>query len=77
MTSYPGGVRYVSTNCVTGKRGYSSRKLAKEAAAMLRGEKMSPYDCTQCNYWHVGHLPRAVIRGEQSRDQITNRRRES
>lgn len=45
-----------------GKVSYVTRKRAKEVAKVLfPGNHLSPYKCG--NYWHIGNLPRAVIRG--------------
>lgn len=52
----------------TGKRRYESRKEARRAAAMnssVRG--LSPYECTICKGWHLGHLPRMVRDGDAVR----------
>lgn len=54
-----------STGCPTGKRGYVDRQAARvaEKRARLVTGRMRPYLCKQCGAWHLGHLPRSVVRG--------------
>ena len=49
--------------CATcGKVSYITRKRAKEVAKTLfPASHLSPYRCG--DYWHIGNLPRSVIRG--------------
>lgn len=61
--------RWVRTNCPSGKRGYSSRRDAKKALEQAPLSHMRPYRCPHCPYWHNGHLPQAVLRGERTADQ--------
>jgi hypothetical protein len=68
---------FASTNeCPSGKFAHPTRKGAKEHASNARrrtGEHVRPYRCPICDLWHVGHLPRAVVRGEVSSDQAYGR----
>ena len=52
-----------------GKASYRTRKDAKRAARRLfPNDRMSVYGCG--HYYHVGHLPKVVRRGEASRAQV-------
>lgn len=55
-----------TVSCSSGKFSYVSRAVAKEWARKARVGTMRPYRCTECGLWHVGHKPKAVIRGEVS-----------
>lgn len=45
-----------------GKVAYPTRKRAKEVAKKVYpGYHLSPYQCG--DFWHIGNLPRAVVRG--------------
>lgn len=48
---------------ICGKIRYTSRKRAKEVARTIfpTARHLSEYKCA--GYWHIGNLPRAVIRG--------------
>lgn len=47
-----------------GKLRYASRKLARAAAkARHQDSRMRAYRCG--DWWHVGHRPRWVVRGEE------------
>lgn len=53
-----------------GKLRYLSRAAAKKVAKRLPptdGVRMGAYACG--DYWHVGHVPTAVRRGETSRTE--------
>lgn len=70
------GVRLASPNCGTGKKAYVTRAEARQVAVRIQkqdgGERMSAYKCNVdggCGYFHIGHLPRAVKRGEITRDE--------
>lgn len=61
----PQTISHWSTDlCPTGKRAHSTRRSAKAHAARLRPDHLREYQCEQCGYWHVGHLPARVRRGE-------------
>lgn len=54
-----------------GKRSFESRADAREVAQRLSRADLRPYRCHgNGQAWHLGHLPRPVIAGEISRDQI-------
>lgn len=56
-----------SISCSSGKWSYTSRRVAKLWAQRARSVGkgvMRPYECNECGAWHVGHKPRAVIRGD-------------
>lgn len=58
--------QWVDGRCPTGKRGYVDRAGAKHAARSLAktgSAGLRPYRCDQCDYWHTGHKPSAVLRG--------------
>lgn len=50
------------------KRGHVTRASAKAQARAMRkaGEHVRPYKCEVCGFFHVGHLPRAVMKGRVS-----------
>ncbi|MEU3013400.1 hypothetical protein [Nocardia asteroides] len=53
-----------------GKRRYQSKAAAKQQARTHTGNygSMSAYECPAVpGQWHIGHLPRAVVRGEIDR----------
>jgi hypothetical protein len=56
---------FTSSGCSSGKRAHMSRRSAKGHALGLRksGQHLRPYQCGECGYWHVGHLPARVIAG--------------
>lgn len=50
--------QWVSSDCRTGKRAYASRAAGKSAAKLLQKRgygNMRPYQCPQCDRWHIGH----------------------
>lgn len=51
----------VLTRTACGKNGYTTKKLAKQVAAMQRkdsGEPIFAYRCPHgCHVWHIGHPP--------------------
>lgn len=70
----PGGT--ICPDC--GKRRWLSRADAKTIAKRLpqgKGIGLHPYRCG--DFWHLGHLPRAVIAGALTRDDIQPRRRDA
>lgn len=69
MTSQPGPSNWVTTACTSGKRCYPSRRAAKKALEQAPLSHMRPYRCPDCPYWHNGHLPRAVMRGERTAEE--------
>jgi hypothetical protein len=71
-TSYPQGR---CQDC--DKLYYSSRGNAKQNLKRLRHHgKQHVYECpTHEGWWHVGHLPEAVVRGEHGREELVQSRR--
>lgn len=66
------GNQWVSDVCPTGKRSHTTRRGAKVALKRLRGrggESLGLYQCDTCGHWHVGHRPKAVTRGQISKEQ--------
>lgn len=51
-----------------GKNKYGSRKDAKKAARQLSQTGLNAYQCG--DFWHLGHLPTAVIGGHQNREEL-------
>lgn len=52
-----------------GKRCYLNKHEAKKAKRQHpRGHELSIYQCE--NWWHLGHLPKAVINGRATRDDL-------
>jgi hypothetical protein len=48
-----------------GKRLYTSRKLAKQAADRRPAERLREYRCpVQPGFFHIGHLPQRVRTGD-------------
>lgn len=62
-----GLVHHVGTCPSCGKRRYVSKRAAKAVIRQYR-DRMNAYRCGE--YWHVGHLPRPVITGDATRDDI-------
>lgn len=60
-----------------GKRGYVSKKDAERAARMYHpGEHLDVYRCSNgTGLWHIGHLPKVVVRRGVDRKQATVPRR--
>lgn len=55
------------TDC--GKRSYLSKHAARQARKTLPDRRgLSVYECG--SFWHVGHLPFAVRRGDVTRGEI-------
>lgn len=77
----PPGVWYPCPR--TGKRGYLDRADARAARARTKGSRggdkdgaLSIYRCRDdeggpgCGRFHIGHLPRAVVKGEAQRADV-------
>jgi predicted RNA-binding Zn-ribbon protein involved in translation (DUF1610 family) len=64
-----------NSSCPTGKLAYTKRAEAREHARRLKrsrshdGAGVRPYVCPSCGFWHVGHLPPEVMRGELTADE--------
>lgn len=63
--------------CATGKWCFTSRKEAKTLLRTLKqqgeGKACRAYECRDCGYWHVGHLPHMVRRGIVSQNEFYTR----
>jgi hypothetical protein len=67
-----------------GKVAYATRRAAKDGLQRLpdRGKGMRPYKCSYpqgspqegCGWWHNGHLPRAVQRGDVTAGEAYGRK---
>lgn len=65
-------VTYARNEC--SKIAYQSREMARAGARRhSQGEQLRPYRCETCALWHVGHLPRAVRRGDVTADEYYGR----
>jgi hypothetical protein len=63
-------IKVVFPECPSGKRGFESRKDAKawnSRGARMGLDRLHPYLCEHCTFWHVGHLPKAVKKGDTDR----------
>lgn len=61
-----------------GKKQWLSRADARTMAKRMpfgKGIGLHPYRCG--DFWHLGHLPRAVIAGDITRDDIPPRRKDA
>lgn len=58
-----------------GKVRYISRAVAKKHAKVHRAKwgRMDVYPCG--DFWHIGHLPKGVVMGVYSRDDLRPSRR--
>lgn len=66
---------YFNWCLVHAKKGYLSRKTAKRAKRSLCEGSMSVYPCDAVpGTFHIGHTPKAVIKGKISRAEIMPRR---
>lgn len=62
------------SRCVgCGKYRFVSRSAAKRARRrMSNPHGLNAYECpTEPGWWHLGHLPAAVVRGERGRSDLT------
>lgn len=69
----------VCTRC--GKYRWRSRKAAKACIRRMKGsgrfkgdnnKHLNAYECPdQPGWWHVGHIPTAILRGNVARDDFT------
>ncbi len=55
------------------KKTYWSRRQARSAARVV-DSSMSAYPCGP--FWHVGHLPKSVVVGRETRDEFRARSRD-
>jgi len=75
-------VTFWSTGCPSGKRSYETRAAAKQAHRGNPRKKrlqLSVYECPQCGFYHLGTLPKVVVEGTKTREDLqparTTRRR--
>lgn len=83
MSHYTKGSNTVCPLC--GKRCYLTRKDARRIARRIPqppGKRLNAYpSCGELandkggEYWHLGHLPKPVVRGKIPRDDITKGQR--
>ncbi len=67
MRSYEGGDR--CPDC--GKVRYLTRAIARKVAKNLNRRRPGHLNAYRCGaFWHLGHLPSAVIAGDQTRDDL-------
>lgn len=60
----------VSASNACGKVAHPTRRVARRVAALYPTEHLRPYRCAHCHWWHLGHLPPAVVRGIATADEI-------
>jgi len=63
----------VGTCPTCGKRCYLTKRTAVRASRQIttRTGRLHPYRCG--DYWHLGHLPRNVVKGAITRRQLGRR----
>ena len=60
---------WLGTCATCGKRSYITKDDAKAARRQVKNQgRMAVYRCG--NAWHLGHLPRGVVRGDYSRGAL-------
>lgn len=70
-----------ATTCTCGKRGYPTRREARDVEHRLRSVhgRQSAYPCDLRTdglpIWHLGHRPAALIAGQIDRHDLTHRQR--
>ena len=63
------------TRCTCGKRSYWSRREARVRKRQHSDRKgLNVYRCNESQLFHIGHKPKALGRGQITRDQIEHRR---
>jgi hypothetical protein len=64
------------TECTCGKVRYLTKADAKAAIRHMKGRegRLNAYRCAS-GFWHIGHLPALVRKGQISRSEIWPRRR--
>lgn len=74
MTTRPAKIVGIVFCETRGKRSYISRKEARRVARTIPpdgGPRLNPYRCDVMEgYWHLGHLPARVRRGNAGREDI-------
>lgn len=51
-------------SCPTGKVQFATRKSARRYRRKMGSGPVSVYDCPECEFFHLGHLPARVRTGE-------------
>lgn len=70
------GARSFCDHC--GKGRYLSRKEARQVMRRLHLEQARPYQCPHSDvWWHIGHFPSRVKRGEITVREITQYRKKN
>lgn len=54
-------------SCPSGKVQYANRKQAKRFRRKRGGGPVGTYQCDDCGFWHMGHMPRRVRTGRVSK----------
>lgn len=64
-------VRVLGTCPTCGKTAHPSRKDAKAVRRQpgFKGQHFSVYQC-ESGWWHIGHIPGPVLRGDMSRADL-------
>lgn len=66
--------RGVGTCEACGKLAHPDRKAAKRARTRMGDHKLSAYPCPDgTGYWHLGHLPKAVVWGDVDRSELVRK----
>lgn len=63
---------WVTDRCSTGKRAYPERAHAKAAVKFMAktgNGGVHAYRCPGCDFWHVGHPPRALVEGRATAEE--------
>lgn len=61
-----------------GKIRFLRKRDAKRVITRMKGrrDRVHAYQCHDTpEFWHIGHPPKALVRGDISRDDIVTRRR--
>lgn len=60
----------MTSNCDCNKVCYFDKKAAKLTIKRMKGRrgKLHPYRCG--HYWHIGHSPTSLVRGQVSRADL-------
>ena len=61
------------STCQCGKRAYRRKQDAKTVRRTHGGDHLSVYRCTS-GYWHIGHRPAQLTRGQISRADLRSAR---
>lgn len=53
-----------------GKKSYTSKANAKRERNRLGFRDLHLYRCLGSGYWHLGHLPKSVLKGRVGREVL-------